>query len=539
MAGKPRATLRRSARSQKHQTRLQFSSIPALSPARDVKLEVGQDQKSDSKSRTGALLPTPDASSQTVKEENEPTSSPVNESEDEDPIQHSAKRRRVNAPATPLRRSGRLTDPSSVASHGGKRQQHGRSPSQDRGIRFSSIASAETTGDEADVFMPTPAPKRRRQSFKETKSHQSSRAKQIKDDFLVDDDEVHFMSSQDDEPPSSSRRSKQQIRPKTPRRRTREEQEELNADLEDLRDSSNEEVTITTRTRGGPVTTRRDEAREHLALLKRRRAGEKIPRVLDSDDDLDEVDSDEEGQDINLIGQPAQFIEDDTSSWANTDMPLEFTQYASAKPAELFVHVVEWLVKNKLSPAFARHDPLYQLAMQRVDDQVKAQAGSRLISSAWTATFKYTILARPNLAIEHLSSAWEADFRTCDACNMRKRPARYVFYHLNEAVLQYLEEQNLLSADSIVARDKLSNKKREKEAEAVLDGMTADGKIARLWRDFQADLDDARLGMEDFEKKGGRMQGRIGVISVRGVDGIRREWKDNRYKQTLKDSDSE
>ncbi|RMD41950.1 hypothetical protein DV735_g3145, partial [Chaetothyriales sp. CBS 134920] len=460
-------------------------------------------------------------------------------------------------------------------------------------------------------------PQRRRPAVKETKHGQSSRrAKPIKDDFLVEDDEVHYMSSQNDEPPRDRKRLKREIRPKTPRRRTREEQEELNADLEDLRDSSNEDVTKITRTRGGPVTTKRDQAREHLALLKRRRAGEKIPRVLDSDEDKDEDsdDSAEEGQDINLIGQPSQSAWDkgpvDSSPDSDSpglrphhDIPLEFTQYASAKPAELFVHVVEWLVKNKLSPAFARHDPIYRLAMGRVDDQVKAQAGSRLISSAWNATFKYTILARPIVTIDLLPGDWEDHLRTCDACNMSGRPARYDFvltgdayshdtleplkdsdsedddasdeasqdeaghtlagqdrhfylgshcaanaqmghklthwkYHLNEAVLQYLEEQNLLSADSVVARDKLSNKKREKEAEAVVDGMAAVGKIAQLWRDFQADLDDARLGMEDFQKKGGRLKGRIGVISTRGDDGIRREWRDGRYKETLELSDS-
>ncbi|RMZ76699.1 hypothetical protein DV737_g4681, partial [Chaetothyriales sp. CBS 132003] len=358
------------------------------------------------------------------------------------------------------------------------------------------------------------------------RSHQSGgRAKAIKDDFLADDDEVDFITSEDDEQPSARKLSRRERRPKTARSRTRDEQEELDADLKDLRDSGNDDITQTTRTRGGP-------------------------------------------------------------------------------PAELFVHVVEWLVKNKLSPGFARHDPLYRLAMDRVDDQVKAQAGSRLISSAWNATFKYTILARPTISIHILPGSQDDHIRTCDACNKSNRPARYDFvltgdaylrdtlepvddsdseddeaadqtsrdeaghplarqeqhfylgthcaanaqmghklthwkYHLNEAVLQYLEEQHVLSAKSVVARDKLSNKKREKEAEAVVDAMEATGKIAELWRGFQNDLDDARLGMEDFQKRDGRSQGRIGVISSKGPDGIRREWRDDRYKETIELSDSD
>ncbi|RMZ89393.1 hypothetical protein DV736_g3376, partial [Chaetothyriales sp. CBS 134916] len=487
-----------------------------------------------------------------------------------------------------------------------------------------------------------PRQQRRRPPLTQTRFHQSDRrAKPIKDDFLADDDEVDFMTSEDDKHSRAKSSSRRERRPKTARSRTRDEQEELNADLEDLRDSGNEDIAQTTRTRGGPVTTKRDQAREHFALLKRRRAGEKIPRIGDSDED--EVD--EERQDINIIGQPSQFaldkmslhssldseselddeveeneaaaateeeddkfIEDDAKSgrrWRpHPEIPLEFTQFASAKPAELFVHVVEWLVKNKLSPGFARHDSLYKLAMDRVDDQVKAQAGSRLISSAWNATFKHTILARPTISIHILPGDENDLIRTCDACNKSNRPARYDIiltgdaysrdtlepvddsdseadeatdeasqdeaghslarqeqhfylgthcaanaqmghklthwkYHLNEAVLQYLEEQHVLSAKSVVARDNLSNKKREKEAEAVVDSMESTGKIAELWRDFQNDLDDARLGMEDFQKRGGRSQGRIGVVSSKGPNGIRREWKDDRYKETIELSDSD
>ena len=39
-----------------------------------------------------------------------------------------------------------------------------------------------------------------------------------------------------------------------------------------------------------------------------------------------------------------------------------------------------------------------------------------------------------------------------------------------------------------------------------------------LWREFKSDLDDARIGMDGFEKKGGRGKARIGSIRVQRKD---------------------
>jgi Domain of unknown function (DUF4211) len=558
-----------------------------------------------------------------------PDKRPASESvqdEDEDEIVPSSKRRRTgihDSPhETPVRRSGRPQNtspsrPSTSISRSSEAFSHVEvSTPTRRPSGLSVVGSAETSDEDALVTKPT---QRRRKAGNDTYQNFSkpSRSNGV-DDWLVDDDDIEYISSDEDQP-----RVRKVSKPKTPRRRSRKEQEELDADLEDLHDSDQEKSARKARTRGGPVTTERDKAREHLEVLRRRRAGEKVPRIVDSNDE-----EDEDGVDINFIGLPTQisdegsvhssintepepeedveeddFIEDDTTGRLgrpHRDIPLEFTHFASAKPRELFPHIVEWLVKNKLAPAFKRDDAVYKLAFDRVDAQVTVQAGSRLISAAWNATFKYTILARPQISIGALPGMDDDLIRTCDACNKTNRPARYDFvlsgdayykdslepvdadedegddvqrdqgghqlatqsqhfylgshcaanaqmghklthwkYHLNESVLAYLEEQGVLSAEAIVARDKMNHRKRDKEAEAVVDSMEETGKIEGLWRDFQNDLDDARLGMEDYQKQGGRPHGRIGVIRI-VTDGRVREWRESKYRETIRlDSDSE
>lgn len=501
---------------------------------------------------------------------------------------------------------------------------------------LSDIGGAESTDDDADVLASRPTQRRRAAAKVQETYYGDRKLKQStydvnEDNWLADDDEVEYISSGDEqEHRQKSARARR-------RRRSRREQEELDADLEDLRTSDVEDSARIHRTRGGPVNTQRDEAREHFELLKRRRAGEKIPRVHQrSDDDHDDQQSDQ-GEDLSLIGRPADDVSDqgsvhspvdtdveeeaappvdddnfviddddeaepETSRRPRPDIPLEFTQWMKAKPRELFPHIVEWLVKNKIAPAFPRDDDLFRLAFQRVNDQVSAQAGSRLISSAWNAEFKYTILARPQIAIGAMPGSDEDNIRCCDACNKTNRPARYDFvvtgeaynketlepvehdsededrgnadvdekgriiasetkhfylgshcaanaqmghklthwkFHLNETILEYLEEQGVLTDQQIVAREKKSKSSREKEAEAIVDSMEETGKVDELWADFQRDLKDAMLGMEDYTVKGGRSQGRVGVVRSKGSDGRIREWDGDKYRERMDYSDSD
>ncbi|KAH0847654.1 hypothetical protein AYO21_02915 [Fonsecaea monophora] len=569
--------------------------------------------------------------------------------------------------SSPRRRSGRLRRMPSPS--GGQSSRQLSRPGSSRSVpfvdisspayrsTFSDIGSPETSDDDDPVMTSKPTTRRKARldnddedpcviDQKSLARSTPKRKKSRGDDFVVDDEEVEFLSSEDEndrtrvQPPTKLWRLKPKHRSsKASRRRAREEQDELEEDLHDLQDSVQEVIEPRARTRGGPVTTQRDKAREHLQLLKRRRAGEKIPRVRDSDEESDEG---LEGVDINFIGQPHLNVSSDQSSdpasdvdqvnddedgqeeddddfvvddskgrlgRPHSDMPLQFTSFASAKPRELFPHIIEWMVKNKIAPAFNRDDPVYNLAFDRLDDQVKAQAGSRLISAAWGTDFKRAILARPTMEVVALPGEDDEHMRTCDACNRTNNPARYEFvfsgapyykktlepvdnedegedegdehdanntttydenghaisaqqtrfylgrfcaanaemghklthwkYRLNESLMTYLKAQGVLSADAIVSREQRNKRKREKEAEKIVDSMQETGVIAEFWREFENDLNDARLGMEDFEKRGGRSKGRVGAIRVM-TGGLVREWNNDKYRLTKAlESDSE
>lgn len=596
--------------------------------------------------RSESMPPTPQPSSQLQPR--------MNAEESEKDALPSTKRRRVamedrEEHVTPTRKSMRLSRSSPLRRHSSILEagsdnvmnRRGSSPTRD-----SELGEPETTGDEDAVLVTKPIQRRRQrmQAAEDPFVVDDDRVEYISsgeepgprarakprmpagDDWLAADDEIDYVTSDDEDDALRTSRRKKAKKFRS-RRRSRHEQEELEDDLADLRDSDHSEdaSTKTPRTRGGPVTTERDKAKQHFVLLKRRRAGEKVPRVLDSDEDeveeLEPVDIDNIGNDDGLIGAPHEISDDDSSALAedaeeelaeddfvvddvssrrlglpHPDIPLEFTSYASAKPRDLFIHVIEWLVKNRIAPAFSRDDPIYKLALSKVSDQVTAQAGSRLISAAWNADFKYAILARPDIKMTYLDNLEDDDdgIRTCDACNRTNHPARYDFvltgeayrkrdlepvnddsddeedegrqdydeaghllpsqsthfylgrfcaanaemghklihwqYHLNQSLLAYLGEQGVLSPEATLARDKLNRKKREREAEAVVDSMQETGVIQELWRGFQSDLDDARLGMEDFEKRGKRGQGRIGSIRSTGNDGLIREWNNDKVK---------
>ncbi|KAJ9495591.1 hypothetical protein H2202_008879 [Exophiala xenobiotica] len=557
----------------------------------------------------------------------------------------------------PTRRSGRLTrkpPPPSARSQRSRSSQSDVSaeiptPTRRQSSGLSNLGSAETSDDDDPVMVSKPTSRRRisradakdpsvvnddeiqYQSEEEVlSSHKRKTPWKRGDDFVVEDDDVEYISSEEEHHIAnrSAKSRRLSSKQKSPHRRSREQLAELEEDLHDLQDSDDQDLAINTRTRGGPVTTERDKTRAHFEALRRRRAGEKVARVVDSEEEEEEAEP--EGVDIDLIGQPAHdisdqdsvhssidtdqesvqeqvededdFVEEDSTGRLgrpHPDIPLQFTSFASAKPRELFPHIIEWLVKNKIAPAFSRDDELYRLAFSRIDDQVKAQAGSRLISSAWGADFKRTILARPTMKVVALPGEDEDNIRTCDACNRTNHPARYEFlfsgepyyqktlepvddwdddddveadrdddatydelghllppenrrfylgrfcaanaemghklthwkHHLNESLMAYLEEQGVLSAEAIIARDKMNHKKREKQAENVVDEMQETGVIAELWANFENDLNDARLGMEDYEKKGGRSKGRIGAIRST-ANGLVREWSGGKYRVT-------
>ena len=105
------------------------------------------------------------------------------------------------------------------------------------------------------------------------------------------------------------------------------------------------------------------------------------------------------------------------------DMPLEYTRHSHKPLKDHFRDAVEWLVHNKLNAAFSRNDPLYRIAFNRLDDEVKGYSGSKFISSAWAGDFARSLKARPELSYRPTR---EALFEhKCDACNRSGHPATW------------------------------------------------------------------------------------------------------------------
>ena len=130
-------------------------------------------------------------------------------------------------------------------------------------------------------------------------------------------------------------------------------------------------------------------------------------------EDLDEYEDDFVLQDDDsTLGVPAELV----------DVPFEFSRHRYKKLRDHFKDVIEWMVHNKLNPAFPRDDKVYQVAFMKVKDELTGVAGSQLMSSVWNVDFRRALEARP--AIE-ISSFPVSAGHPCDACNRSKHPASY------------------------------------------------------------------------------------------------------------------
>jgi hypothetical protein len=141
----------------------------------------------------------------------------------------------------------------------------------------------------------------------------------------------------------------------------------------------------------------------------------------------------EDGSDIeseipeDLDGYEEDFVlqDDDSKLGAPADLndiPFEFTRHRYKRLKDHFKDVVEWMVHNKLNPAFPRNDAVYQVAFAKVKDEVTCLAGSQLISSAWNIDFKRALEARPEIEVT-LYPITEG--HSCDACNKTNHPASF------------------------------------------------------------------------------------------------------------------
>jgi hypothetical protein len=204
-------------------------------------------------------------------------------------------------------------------------------------------------------------------------------------------------------------------------------------------------------------TTRkhRSEKQKKMELLKRRRAGENIEQVTDSESDSDERNEDEELQKLSEFEdeepspestrKPAKFKarkqnsdgEGDSDDFVIEDedgplgiptehlaqIPLEFTSAAHKPIKEHFRDVVEWLVHNKVNPGFEWKDPVYETAFRKVGEEAGGFADSKFVSTQWTVEFTKAIYARPQLIIRDLDPSEAINVlgeAKCEACNHRK-----------------------------------------------------------------------------------------------------------------------
>ena len=80
------------------------------------------------------------------------------------------------------------------------------------------------------------------------------------------------------------------------------------------------------------------------------------------------------------------------------------------------------MVHNKLNPAFKRHDEMYQLAYDKLDDEVKGYGSSKFSSSVWKIPFIKALRSRPNLDRHDIPAIIE---HKCEACQRSNHPPKH------------------------------------------------------------------------------------------------------------------
>lgn len=132
-----------------------------------------------------------------------------------------------------------------------------------------------------------------------------------------------------------------------------------------------------------------------------------VPEDLDKYED-DFVDQDDDG----ALGAPGE----------PNDIPFEFSRHRYKRLRDHFQDVVEWMVHNKLNPAFPRDDVVYRVAFSKVNNQVMGLADSQLMSSAWNRDFRKALEARPGIDVNLYPISLG---HSCDACNKSNHPASF------------------------------------------------------------------------------------------------------------------
>lgn len=241
--------------------------------------------------------------------------------------------------------------------------------------------------------------------------------------------------------PVRKRKTAAQIESPTPKidhEQGEESSSDLQGELEDLQEIGT--PSRNTRTRRGPIVSERSKRQQRLEELRRRRAGIKEPSQ--EEDEEDEQDEEEGIDETDLSGpepihhamrrggnldQYEDDFVDDEDDKVGVDLgvagvPLEFTYHANKKPFEHFKTEIEWMVHNKLNPAFDRYDEMYELAHRKLDKEVEGFAGSKFSSSVWGEDFSKALKARPELSTVDVPTMLE---HKCDACRRSNHPPKH------------------------------------------------------------------------------------------------------------------
>ncbi|TGJ81677.1 hypothetical protein E0Z10_g7098 [Xylaria hypoxylon] len=314
-----------------------------------------------------------------------------------------------------------------------------------------------------------------------------------------------------------------------------------------------------------PHKGHRSEKQKKMELLRRRRAGEKISQltssesssgedekrgIYDSDSGSDfevlkEFDDEEQGEVVQeqiasrgdkhkrKREKPTDkeisesnlddFVTDDSDSplGAPVDIPLEFTSHAHKPLKDQFPFVIEWLVHNRINPAFERKDPVYVNAWRKLGDEVSGLANSKFTSSAWKLDFNRALKSRPRLETFPLGQIGSGLYETCEACGRSGHPSTFkIVFSGSPYYKDTLEEvesdsdsegeddNDTASVDSratpkqLIAyftgntrsseREKMKAKRRRALANSIVDEWQERRVVTSLYGDFKNTLENAR-----------------------------------------------
>ena len=266
----------------------------------------------------------------------------------------------------------------------------------------------------------------------------SSKQARLTDPFLVADGGDDISSEDDVITPIRRRMTNARRSPATRIEPMGEEDsEDLQDEVEDLQDDSDIEIKDT-RTRGRQRNSARSIRLQKLEELRRRRAG--VQQDTEEEEEAEEAESFNEGDDNysaesygndigrgnNLDEYEEDFVDDDNETLGvdlgRAGVPLELTYHANKKTVDHFATEIEWMVHNKINPAFDRNDEIYLLAHDKLDYEFKGYAGSQYISSVWRQDFDKALKTRPEISRVEVPTMFEDK---CDACNRSKHPPKH------------------------------------------------------------------------------------------------------------------